>query len=453
MEHESIKWLSHVVWSEGMYLGPHHFQIQTRYFEDAIRFVIEHAWFEPWGFATYQLNEHAIENNVVALSNAYGIFEDGLAFAMPDCDALPPNLDVTELLPADHGMVVLLAVPKRREGGRNCDISGKSNRCRYRTKTKSIADTNNGRDKQNVELGEKNITIVAEASVNSGMYTIPLARIVRNAEGKPCYDPTFVPPSTKFTTSPWLMNLVNNLITRLEEKRQTLLLARNRGGGYQAGLSQLEVSKFWFLHTINDALSQLRHLHLSKKGHPEELFRELSRIAGALCTFNLESDPNVLPRYDHRNLGSCFSALDAHIRRHLEIIVPSNTILVPIERTVPNIYVGKVNDQRCFGRTRWVLGMGSSAGEAEVLVKAPYLVKVCSAKFVEELVRRAVPGLSLIHLPAPPAAISSRPDLQYFSISKSGPCWDDIAETRKIGIYVPNDLPNPVLELNVVLEG
>lgn len=85
--------------------------------------------------------------------------------------------------------------------------------------------------------------------------------------------------------------------------------------------------------------------------------------------------------------------------------------------------------------------------------KAPYLVKVCASLFVGELVNRAMPGLPIIHMPVPPPAISAKPDLQYFSISKSGPCWNHIANTGEVGIYVPNELANPVIELHVVLEG
>src|SRR5579872_998812 len=449
-----MKLLSRVVWSEGMYLGPHHFQIQSRYFEDAIRFVIEHAWFAPWGFTTYQLDEHAIENGRVALLNAHGLFEDGLVFAMPACDSLPPERDVTQLLPPTaQSLLVLLAVPKRQESGRNCDIEGNGNRCRYRATNRSIRDINNGIDEKEVTLGEKNIAILTEHEIDDSLNTIPLARIRRDANGTLVYDPAFVPPCTKLTASKWLMNFLGQLIELFEEKRKVLLLPRGREGKFQAGLSQLEVSKFWFLHTINDGLAQLRHLYGSKRGHPEELFQELSRVAGALCTFNVESDPSSLPDYDHRHLDECFSALGIHIRQHLEILVPSNTIEIPIQQSSSNIYLGKVNDQRCFGRSRWVLALGSSAGEAEVLGKAPYLVKVCSALFVGELVKRAMPGLSLIHLPVPPAAISPRVEFQYFTISKSGPCWNHILESREVGIYVPNELPKPVIELQVVLEG
>jgi type VI secretion system protein ImpJ len=34
-----MKFMSRVVRSEGMYLGPHHFQTQSRYFENALWFL------------------------------------------------------------------------------------------------------------------------------------------------------------------------------------------------------------------------------------------------------------------------------------------------------------------------------------------------------------------------------------------------------------------------------
>lgn len=448
-----MKLLSRVVWSEGMYLAPHHFQIQNRYFEDSIRFVIEHSCFAAWGLTLYKLDNEAIENGRIVLLQAQGLFDDGLVFDMPGCDPLPLERNIhKEFAPTAESLMILLAVPKKQSEGRNCDADGRGHATRYRAAERTIRDLNNGRDEKQVRLGEKNISIMTEFEVDDTLATIPLARILRNAKGAPIYDSQFVPPCTKLTASEWLMNFLARLIEMLEEKRKALVVDRTRNDGFQAGLSQMEVSKFWFLHTINGALAQLTHLYVSKRGHPEELFCELSRIAGSLCTFNLDSDPNQLPMYDHRRLSECFSLLGAQIRQHLEILVPSNAVSIPMKPTSPNIYVGDVSDQRCFGRSRWVLGIGSSAGEAKVLTQAPHLVKVCSALFVGELVKRAMPGLPLIHLPVPPSAISPRVDLQYFSISKTGPCWNHIAETREIGIYVPDELPNVVMELQVVLE-
>ena len=52
-------------------------------------------------------------------------------------------------------------------------------------------------------------------------------------------------------------------------------------------------------------------------------------------------------------------------------------------------YEGEIKDQRCFGRSRWILGIRSPVGEGELISKTLQLVKVCSAQFVPELVKRA----------------------------------------------------------------
>ena len=72
-----------------MYLGPHHFQAQARYFEDSIHFAASSLWFAGYGLAACELDAEAIHNGTLALIRARGIMPDGLAFEMPDCDALP----------------------------------------------------------------------------------------------------------------------------------------------------------------------------------------------------------------------------------------------------------------------------------------------------------------------------------------------------------------------------
>jgi type VI secretion system protein ImpJ len=113
---------------------------------------------------------------------------------------------------------------------------------------------------------------------------------------------------------------------------------------------------------------------------------------------------------------------------------------------------GAIGDTRCLGRARWFLGIRSNLGEVEVITRTPQLVKVCSAKFVGELVRRAIAGLTLTHQPVPPSALPVKLEMQYFSINRSGPFWDHIVQTRQVGIYIPGELPEPEVELLVVLE-
>jgi len=73
----SMKRLSKVVWSEGMYLAPQHFQAQSRYFEDSIHFATANLWNNVFGFSAYALDPEVLRNGTVSVLHAHGLFEDG----------------------------------------------------------------------------------------------------------------------------------------------------------------------------------------------------------------------------------------------------------------------------------------------------------------------------------------------------------------------------------------
>jgi type VI secretion system protein ImpJ len=251
------------------------------------------------------------------------------------------------------------------------------------------------------------------------------------------------------------MSLLSRMVDILEEKSASVSQEQQQQakGKFQTGMTARQVSQFWFLHAINSSLTPLRHFLLSKHGHPEELFREMSRLGGALCTFGLDAHPRSLSSYDHDHLDKCFDALDQHIRKYLEIVVPAQAITIPLKQVGRYFYEGEVTDQRCFGRGRWILGIHSPIAEAELITRAPRLLKVCSAKFVPDLVKRAMAGLALTHVQVPPSAIAAKVDAQYFIVDRSGPCWEHIMKTHMVGVYAPGELPTPELELVAIPEG
>jgi type VI secretion system protein ImpJ len=91
--------LTRVVWSEGMYLGPHHFQTDRKYFENCIHFANDSLWFAPWGFAGYELDREALRNGTAALVHARGVFPEGLAFQIPECDTPPMARSISDAFP------------------------------------------------------------------------------------------------------------------------------------------------------------------------------------------------------------------------------------------------------------------------------------------------------------------------------------------------------------------
>ncbi|HEX4809369.1 MAG TPA: type VI secretion system baseplate subunit TssK [Bryobacteraceae bacterium] len=450
-----MRHLSRIVWSEGMYLGPHHFQAQSKYFEDAIHFSTASLWFSPFGLLGYELNAESLRNGTLLLTHARGIFEDGLTFDMPSSDPLPEPKQIEQLFPPTaDSLLTYLAVPTYRALGGNCTLEEdvRGNGTRFVAESKPVFDEITGGDEKDVRFGRKNIRFLVEGEKRDDYQVLPLARILRDGAGHFIFDEKFIPPVVRIQGSPALMNMLQRLIDILTQKNLAFTGTTRGYDRQQSGMSAQQIASFWFLHAVNSALSVLRHLFLTKQGHPEELFCEMSRLAGALCTFGLESSPAMLAVYDHLDLQACFESLDNHIRDHLELVVPTNCVSVRLEQVDRYFWEADLKDSRFLGQAKWYFSIASNVGEAELITGTPALVKVCSAKFVPELVRRAVPGLKLTHVPSPPSSLSPRIANQYFTVNRSGPCWDHVMETRRIGIYVPGELPHPELELLILLD-
>jgi type VI secretion system protein ImpJ len=450
-----MKHLSKVVWHEGMYLGPHHFQVQSQSFEDLVHFSTSSLWFAPYGVINCKLDPDALQNGILSVIHARGLFPDGLAFQMPDADALPPSLNINDLFSATReSLLVFLAVPERRPEGPNCALDSEPAQVEVRFKAEmlTLPDENTGRDEKQIQIGRKNIRFVLETQDHTGLATLPVARVIRDGSGRFIYDPSFIPPCLQISASERLLVIARTLVDILDEKSASLSRARRATAQGRAGYSSEEIASFWFVHTVNESLSVLRHLAVSERGHPEQLYIEMSRLGGALCTFGLDSHPESLPPYNHNDLEKCFGPLNQHIRAHLELVVPSNCLLIPLVLAGKNFRNGDILDQRCLDRARWVLAVRADTGEAEIIAKAPRLIKICSKDLLPELVKTALPGLGLVHLPIPPSAIAPKVEFQYFGISRTGNSWEHIVQTRKVGVYVPDDLPGAEIELLVVLE-
>jgi len=449
----AMKFLSRVVWSEGMYLSPHHFQTQSRYFEDSMAFLAASLWREPWGLLHVELDPKAIRNGTAAVQHASGIFPDGLPFELPNSDPAPPFRDLLEVFPSTDAVLPLyLTVPARRDNGFDCDLAATPNSSRFSRMQRLLRDETNGIDEREIDLAQKNIRLMTESELTPDLVSIPIAHVLRDGRGHLVCDEEFIPPCLAISASEPLMLLVRRLIDAIGEKSATVARGARRHGRFEAGTAALDVANYWFLHALHSTLPPLTHLATNKHAHPEAVFIELSRLAGALCTFAVDSDPRLLPGYDHRNPGPAFRTLDAHIRRHLEIVVPSNTITLDFKPVEPYMHAAEVLDERCLRRARWVFGVRSALGESELLKLVPKLIKVCSSKFVPELVKRALPGMTLTHLQVPPTAIRAEADMQYFAIETTGPCWEHILQTRSVGIYIPGEISKPEFDLTVIVE-
>ena len=252
-----------------MYLGPHHFQAQSRYFEDSIQFATGSLWFSSFGLVGVELDAEALHNGTVSLVHARGILPDGLPFNMPESDALPEPRAVADLFPPTRDFVtVMLAIPPRKPNGYNCALDEDGAEARYVAESRVLSDENNGGDERPVRLGRKNLRLLMDTEPARDLLTVPIARVVRDHSGHFAYYQGFVPPVLQISASKSLMIMVQRLIEILDEKAATISRGSGRGSQIGTEFATREIANFWLLHAVNSALPPLRHQLIAKHGHP-----------------------------------------------------------------------------------------------------------------------------------------------------------------------------------------
>ncbi|HWB83592.1 MAG TPA: type VI secretion system baseplate subunit TssK [Bryobacteraceae bacterium] len=447
-----MKRLQPVIWTKGTFLSPQHLQLQDRFLENLLQFHLESLSFRPWGFHSLQVSQEALAAGTFGISSASGILPDGLLFDIPSSDAAPPPKPLAECFDPDQITLDLyLAVPQYRERGLNVAPSAREGGARYRAEIELFRDENTGLSEKPVQIARKNLRLLAEGESLDGYSAMRVARVKRTEAAVFQLDPRFVPPLLDFNANDYLVAIARRLVEILSARSSAIAGMRRQKNQSLADFTAADIANFWLLYTINTAFPIFRHLFETRGGHPESLFAAMLSLAGALTTFAPTIHPRDLPLYDHDDLGVCFTDLDEKLRMLLETVVPSNFVSLPLKLVQPAIYAASIDNDKYLLNTKMYLAISAETAQAEIAGKTPQLVKVCSASHIEHLVRNALPGVPLTYVASPPSAIPVKLNYQYFSLSQGGPAWEAIQRARNLAAYVPADLPNPQLELIILL--
>lgn len=439
-----------------MHLAQHHFQAQSSYLETTYAFAFSNLFFRPYGFTRLRLDPQAIRSGTVMVLEAWGVMQDGLAFEIPQGDPPPPSREVQGLEDAEGGtMTVFLGIPSWRPDRANCVLEGEGQPTdgpghRFLAETVTVTDEVTGVDQKELVLARKNLRLIFQNEVTPDLVALPMAQLRRGPSGLVEFVEDFVPCSLHIGAGDRLQGMLGGLVEMLVSKAKTLAQRRALVGDDLSDLSSEEVLSYWMSHAIHSGLAALTHLVGLNRCHPEELYREMARLAGALSTFSTELGAADLPPYDHDDPTDCFARMEGRIRRLLQVMVPEGFILVPLGARGTNVRASHLEDARVFRKSDWVLRVSGKSRDAELLKNVPSLVKVCSEEDIVRLVEDANPGLPLEHIVQLPSSIPRRLGSHYFRLTQTGPCWELIQARSSVGVYLPDVLSEAEVELVVL---
>ncbi len=433
-----------VVWSEGMFLRPQHFQQLDRYFEHLFSQGAVHAAPYSWGLSELRIDRDLLKTGKFAVHACRGVLPDGTRFDVPDEAPAPEPLDLSEKI---EDTEVFLCLPVRDSRGKDIRYgSNGSGLTRYAVEESTILDAcqENGAG-ADVQIARLAFKLMLGTEERSAYHCIPLARIIQvTADKNVLFDEQFIPPCLDVRVSPVLTGFLHEISGLLHQRGESLagrVSESGRGGS-------AEIADFLMLQAINRSEPLVAHFARIPSLHPEVLYRELIAMAGELATFSEGGKrPQAYPQYRHDALKETYSPVIESLRQSLSRVFERLVVSIPLEEKKFGIRVALIRDKSLLEDATFVLAVNADLPEDEVRRNFPAMVKIGPVEQIRDLVNKALPGIGLNPLPVAPRQIPFHAGFTYFALDTKGAIWNELKRSGGLALHAPGTFPGLELAL------
>jgi type VI secretion system protein ImpJ len=439
-----MTWTNKVIWTEGMFLQPQHFQQHDRHLEQQLRDRLQSLVAYGWGFSSLTLDEAALNLGKLAMTSAQGMLPDGTAFSLPGNDAAPAAFDV----PSDvRNELVVLALTLQRPGviESNAEETGGSLGTRYHVSEVNVGDNNasSGRG-ATVQVGRLHLRLMLARDAVEGYATLGVARVVeRRADNKVVLDPHYVPPLLHARGHVILDGYVRELFGLLHQRGEALASRLAQPGRSGTG----EIADFLLLETVNRNEPLFAHLQNVSVLHPERLYSACLTLAGDLSTFRERRRPTLYPEYNHDDLARTFRPLIDDLRQSLSMVMEQTAIPIELQDRKYGIRVALIPDVELQRNAQFVLAVAAQMPGEALRGRFPTQVKIGPVERIRDLVNLQLPGVTLRPLPVAPRQIPYHAGFNYFELeTRNNELWKQLESSGGLAMHIAGEFPGLELE-------
>lgn len=434
-----------VVWSEGLFLRPQHFQQSERFIEGWIEGRFRPAFAYGYGFTRLEIDQELLKLGKFGIRSARGIMPDGTPFAIPEECAAPAPLDV----PADcKDTAVLLALPLRRAGMPEISLDSRSDSGlpRFRAVDAEVSDNVAGMQGiSEMKVGQLNLGFVLGDESREAFTTLGVARITeKRSSGQVVLDESFIPPCLDCRASQILFDYAREIGSLLNHRANTL--ASRLGQPGQQGVA--EIADFLMLQVTNRFDTLFRHLQEREFLHPEALYAICLGLAGDLATFTRAGRrPSDLPAYRHDALSESFKPLIADLRDSLTAVMDQGAVPIELQDRGRGLYTASIPDLDLLRGASFILAVNAQMAAELLRHGFPTQVKIGPAEKIRDLVMSHLPGIVLQPMPVAPRQLPYHAGFTYFELDRSSEFWKALEANRLLALHIAGDFPGLQMEL------
>ncbi len=439
-----MTWYNKVVWTEGMFLQPQHFQQQDRYVAHAMELRARFSAPYQWGFFSLGLDETALLQGKLALTHATGLLRDGTPFSIPTDDSAPLSLDIGADVRDER---VVLALAQLRPGVAESDVESQAGAMpsRYHAVDMDVADSHAASLRlAPLQIGRLNLRLMLERDANEGYAHLGVARIAeRRSDGRVLLDSQYIAPLLHVTEHQVAEGYLREVMGLLHQRGDTLAGRLAQPG--RAGVG--EIADFLLLQICNRYEPLLAHLRQCSVLPPQDLYAHLLALAGDLSTFRESKRPIQFPNYDHDDLATCFGTLMSDLRQSLSMVREQSAIPIELQERKYGIRVAIIADLELQRTATFVLAVNAQLPSEQVRSRFAAQAKIGPAERIRDLVNLQLPGVGLRPLPVAPRQIPFHAGFCYFELETRGnDMWRQLETSGGLAMHISGEFPGLELE-------
>jgi type VI secretion system protein ImpJ len=439
-----MTWNSKVVWTEGMFLQPQHFQQHDRWREFQLRERLAACAPYVWGFTSLSVDEASLALGKVALNAAHGMLPDGTLFSLPGIDAAPPAFDVP---PEARNELIALVAPLQRAGIAETDAEGATGSTlpRYAVAEVQVSDSNVGAQREApLQVGRLNLRLMLARDAGEGYATLGVVRLIeRRADNRVLLDAQYVPPMLHVRGNAVLEGYVRELHGLLHQRGEALASRLAQPGRSGVG----EIADFLLLETVNRNEPLFAHLAQVSVLHPERLYSACLTLAGDLATFRDRRRPGQYGEYRHDDLAKTFKPVIDDLRQSLSMVLEQTAIPIELQDRKYGMRVALIPDVELQRNASFVLAVTAQMPGEALRARFPTQVKIGPAERIRDLVNLQLPGVALKPLPVAPRQIPYHAGFNYFELETRGSeMWRQLETSGGLAMHIAGDFPGLELE-------
>lgn len=431
----------HVMFSEGLMLLPHHFQLTERFNEEQRLCEREFYSGEQMGLIQLRINQSKLKQHCFSIEILRAIMPDG---ACIDFDHERDG-DLSIICETTNtSRSIYLAVSTNRTISSRKEQTG-----RYERKTLRRYDQNNGDNPKDIEVLTLKPFLYLSDEAPALSVSIELARVASVNDYGITLDSAYWPPILRIKACLSLCHWADEIVS-LANSHQHHLVARLRS---LTRSTVVGVRDWLMLQMTNRLICQLSLLLSSSCAQPYDLFACVKVFVSEMATYTYKAHSMTATiQYDSFNLAGSFKLLMKEFVGVIKPLAHAASMKIELTQDKPGLFSGYIENpvaENC----RWVLIIQAPNLNVETLQFLQGHLKVSPKGISPNIASLQISGLPLTQLMVAPRELPEYPQAVYFELDCQHALFKQIIKEGALCVQLASQNKTFEIELWVLSQG